>query len=41
MIIIDSSGWIEFFGDGANAEKFAELIKKATKETHITPSIIV
>lgn len=41
MILIDSSGWIEFFGDGKNAPKFSEYIKQAGKETHITPSVVV
>lgn len=27
MIVIDSSGWLEFFGDGPHAEEFADRLR--------------
>ena len=41
MILIDSSGWIEFFSDGKNADKYPEYVLSAKKETHITSSVII
>lgn len=39
--LIDSSGWIEFFSDGKAADKYAEYVKSAKKDTHIAPSVVV
>lgn len=39
MNIVDSSGWLEFFIDGANAENFAEPL--ADREQLIVPTIII
>ena len=30
MNIVDSCGWLEYFSDGSNAEKFAEPIQETT-----------
>lgn len=30
-VIVDSSGWIEYFIDGANAKRFAEAIEKESE----------
>ena len=40
-VLIDSSGWIEFFSNGKKAEKFGKYIKNAAKENFFTPSIVV
>ena len=40
-VLVDSSGWIEYFADTANAGKYARLIEKASKSTHFTPTVIV
>jgi len=40
-VLIDSSGWIEFFANGKNAEKWRKLILSADKKTHITPSTVL
>ena len=37
MNVVDSSGWLEFFADGPNADKFARAI--ADTERLIVPSI--
>ena len=39
MNIVDSSGWLEFFADGPNAEFFAPVIQQP--EELIVPSITV
>ncbi|MGB0993111.1 MAG: type II toxin-antitoxin system VapC family toxin [Akkermansiaceae bacterium] len=38
-IVVDSSGWIEYFVDGPNADHFASAIEKT--EDLIVPSIIL
>lgn len=40
MNIIDSSGWLEYFTDGANAEFFSRIILDRSKRI-IIPSIII
>ena len=39
MILIDSSGWIEFFIDGPKAGAFAPLLKDTTRV--VTPTIVL
>ena len=40
MILIDSSGWLEYFGDGLNADIFAEALFKS-KGDIIVPTIVL
>ncbi len=40
-VLIDSSGWIEFFCKGSKTEVFAKIIEKADKKNCITPSIVL
>lgn len=40
-VLIDSSGWIEFFSNGSNAEKFEAFIKSSPKESHFAPAIVL
>ncbi len=40
-VLIDSYGWIEYFGDGRLAEKYANYIEKANTENYITPSVVL
>lgn len=40
-VLIDSYGWIEYFGDGQLAEKYARYIEKANTENYITPSVVL
>ncbi|MEO8383324.1 MAG: type II toxin-antitoxin system VapC family toxin [Acidobacteriota bacterium] len=37
MIVIDSSGWIQFFADGPHAKEFAARLRKVA--TILTPTI--
>ena len=37
--VVDSSGWIEYFTDGSNAERFAGAIANA--DALIVPSITI
>lgn len=39
MIVVDSSGWIEFFADGPHAEAFAARLR--TPGSVLTPTIAV
>lgn len=39
MIVIDSSGWIEFFADGPHAEEFA--VKLRNPASVLTPTIAI
>lgn len=39
MIVIDSSGWIEFFADGPHAEEFALRLRNVTAV--LTPTIAI
>ena len=41
MILIDSSGWIEYFADGPLAESYAAFIEKADAEKTVTPTIVI
>jgi toxin FitB len=39
VIVIDSSGWIEFFTDGPLADEYASRLRKLT--TVVTPVIVI
>jgi predicted nucleic acid-binding protein len=39
--IIDSYGWIEYFGDGKLSNRYAKYIENCDPATHFTPSIIL
>ena len=39
--IIDSFGWIEFFGEGRLAGKYAKYIENCTPAKYFTPSLIL
>lgn len=40
-VLIDSCGWIEYFGDLPLVEKYAVYIEKANKKEYVTPSIVL
>ena len=40
-VLIDSSGWIEYFTEGSRCAQFSPAIENATQETTITPAIIL
>ncbi len=40
-VLIDSSGWIEYFTDGSKAEKYKVYVESSEPETHITSSIVI
>jgi len=40
-VLIDSYGWIEYFGDGPLADRYAEYIEKANTGEYMTPSIVL
>jgi len=39
--LIDSYGWIEYFGDGPLADKYAPHIEGASTSNTVTPTIVV
>ena len=39
MVVVDSSGWIEFFTDGPKADAFARYLKDPEKI--VTPAVVV
>jgi len=39
--LIDSYGWIEYFGDGPLADKYAPHIENANTNNTVTPTIVV
>ena len=39
MIVVDSSGWIEFFSDGPHADEFAKRLRRQAEI--ITPTIAI
>jgi predicted nucleic acid-binding protein len=41
LILIDSYGWIEYFGDGPLADSYAPFIEKSNAENTVTPTIVV
>lgn len=40
-VLIDSSGWIEYFGNGQKAQPFAKFIKKHAGQSIISSPIII
>lgn len=40
-VLIDSFGWIEYFGGGALADRYGEFIEKASKAEYLTPSVVL
>ena len=41
MILIDSYGWIEYFGEGPLADSYATFIEKADEKETVTPTIVI
>ena len=41
MILIDSYGWIEYFGEGPLADNYAVFIEKADEKETVTPTIVI
>jgi len=41
LILIESYGWIEYFGEGPLANSYAAFIEKADEKGTVTPTIIV
>ena len=39
LVLVDSSGWIEYLGDGARADKFAPYFEH--EERIVTPAIVL
>ncbi|MEW6295865.1 MAG: type II toxin-antitoxin system VapC family toxin [Candidatus Diapherotrites archaeon] len=40
-VLVDSFGWIEYFGEGRLSEKYGQYIEKANKSEFFTPSIVL
>lgn len=40
QVIIDSTGWIEYFTNSRRADGYAAVIESASPDTHFTPSIV-
>lgn len=40
-VLVDSCGWIEYFANGALADKYGPHITNASKRTHFTPTIVL
>jgi len=41
LILVDSCGWIEYFGEGPLADKYAAIIENVKKEEIVTPTIVI
>jgi len=41
LILIDSYGWIEYFGEGPLANSYAAFIEKADEKRTVTPTIVI
>jgi len=41
LILIDSYGWIEYFGEGPLADSYAAFIEKADEKGTVTPTIVI
>lgn len=39
MILVDSSGWIEFFADGPRADRYAPYLKRPDEV--VTPTVVL
>ena len=40
-VLIDSFGWIEYFGEGKLANKYEKYIEKVNRENYYTPTIVL
>lgn len=40
-VLIDSFGWIEYFGDGPLANKYGSYIENTIKDRYLTPTIVL
>jgi len=40
-VLIDSCGWIQYFGKGSLVDKYAPYIVKADQKNYYTPSIVL
>ena len=40
-VLIDSSGWIEYFAEGKLAPKYAKYIEAANSSVYATPAIVL
>ncbi len=40
-VLVDSCGWIEYFGGGPLADKYELYVAKASRETHYTSAIVL
>ncbi len=40
-VLVDSCGWIEFFGGGELADKYAPYITRASRKTHYASAVVV
>jgi predicted nucleic acid-binding protein len=41
LILVDSCGWIEYFGEGPLADQYAAAIEKTDKDEMVTPTIVL
>jgi len=41
LILIDSYGWIEYFGEGSLADRYAPFVEKADEKQTVTPTIVI
>jgi toxin FitB len=41
LILVDSCGWIEYFGEGPLADHYAGIIEKTDKDEIVTPTIVL
>ena len=41
MILIDSYGWIEYFGEGPLANSYSAFIEEADEKGTVTPTIVI
>ena len=41
MILVDSHGWIEYFGEGPLADDYSAFIEKTDEEGTVTPTIVI
>jgi len=41
LILIDSYGWIEYFGEGLLADSYAAYVEKADEKGTLTPTIVI
>jgi len=41
LILIDSYGWIEYFGEGPLADRYAPFVEKADEKETVTPTIVI